>query len=118
MKNKDKDKEDKKLEEIQIISTNSKYMKIKKGLKNYYLDPTKYDVSSLMMLLDKIKLNKLEKEFKNHDNQLEKTQFIEILLNELGKDYEDRINLVYGIYKLFLEIDFNGDGTMQWEELT
>jgi len=48
-------------------------MKIKKGLKNYYLDPTKYDVSSLMMLLDKIKLNKLEKEFKNHDNQLEKT---------------------------------------------
>lgn len=105
-------------EEISIFATKSKYMKIKKGLKYYYLDPTKYDVSSLMMLLDKIKLNKLEKEFKNHEEGLEKSNFINIMLNELGKDYEDRINLVYGIYKLFLEIDFNGDGTMQWEEFT
>ena len=27
-------------------------------------------------------------------------------------------NLVYGLYKFFCEIDFNGDGHMQWEEFT
>lgn len=104
--------------DFSIQTVSSKYMKINKNGKIYYLDHTKYDVSSIMMLLDKIKLNKLEKEFKDHEDGLEKLTFINIMLNELGKDYEDRINLVYGIYKLFLEVDFNGDGTMQWEEFT
>ncbi len=99
--------------DFSIQTVSSKYMKINKNGKIYYLDHTKYDVSSIMMLLDKIKLNKLEKEFKDHEDGLEKLTFINIMLNELGKDYEDRINLVYGIYKLFLEVDFNGDGTMQ-----
>ena len=30
----------------------------------------------------------------------------------------DETNLVYGLYKFFCEIDFNGDGHMQWEEFT
>ena len=30
----------------------------------------------------------------------------------------DEANLVYGLYKFFCEIDFNGDGHMQWEEFT
>ncbi len=107
-----------KQEDLVIFPTKSKYMKIKKGVKNFYLDPSKYDVSNLMMLLDKNKLKKLEEEFKHHPGGIKKIDFINIMLNELGSDYEDRINLVYGIYKLFLEIDFNGDGTMQWEEFT
>ena len=105
-------------EDLIIYPTKGKYMKIKKGTKNYYLDPSKYDVSNLMMLLDKNKLKKLEEEFKHHPGGIKKLEFINIMLNELGNHYEDRINLVYGIYKLFLEIDFNGDGTMQWEEFT
>lgn len=40
------------------------------------------------------------------------------MVNELPKDQDDLINLVYGLYKLFLEIDFNGDQKMQWEEFT
>ena len=40
------------------------------------------------------------------------------MVNELPKDNDDLINLVYGLYKLFLEIDFNGDQKMQWEEFT
>ena len=30
-------------------------------------------------------------------------------------DPMDETNLVYGLYKFFCEIDFNGDGLMQWE---
>ncbi len=37
------------------------------------------------------------------------------MVNELPKDNDDLINLVYGLYRLFLEIDFNGDQKMQWE---
>ncbi len=40
------------------------------------------------------------------------------MLRELIVEDEDKINLVYGLYKLFSEIDFNGDGSMQWEEFT
>jgi len=40
------------------------------------------------------------------------------MLRELIVDEDDKINLVYGLYKLFSEIDFNGDGSMQWEEFT
>jgi WD40 repeat protein len=40
------------------------------------------------------------------------------MVNELQTENEDLINLVYGLYKLFLEIDFNGDEKMQWEEFT
>ncbi len=40
------------------------------------------------------------------------------MVNELPKDNDDLINLVYGLYKLFQEIDFNGDQQMQWEEFT
>lgn len=40
------------------------------------------------------------------------------MISELSHDFDERINLVYGLYKLFLEIDFNGDEHMQWEEFT
>ena len=40
------------------------------------------------------------------------------MLRELIVDEDDKLNLVYGLYKLFSEIDFNGDSHMQWEEFT
>ena len=104
--------------EILLLGNIGKFMKIKKDSKLYYLNPIKYDVSTLMMLLDKNKLKKLEEQFKQVDDGLEKLNFIKIMMSLLESDDNDKINLVYGIYKLFLEIDFNGDGTMQWEEFT
>jgi WD40 repeat protein len=71
-----------------------------------------------MMLLDISKLNKLESKFNEHKEGIEKMDFIKLMKNELPHNPDDEINLVYGLYKLFLEIDFNGDGHMQWEEFT
>jgi hypothetical protein len=31
---------------LHIIPTNSKYLKLKRGNSTYYLDPTKYEISS------------------------------------------------------------------------
>ena len=33
-------------------------------------------------------------------------------------DPMDETNLVYGLYKFFKEVDFNGDNQMQWNEFT
>ena len=74
---------------IVIHPQKGKYLKIQKGEKIYYLDRTKYDISSyilynnfvirLMMLLDITKLNKLEKEFEKYDNGIAKEKFIEYI---------------------------------------
>ena len=32
--------------------------------------------------------------------------------------YKKKYLQIYGLYKFFCEIDFNGDGHMQWEEFT
>jgi hypothetical protein len=71
-----------------------------------------------MMLLDISKLNRLEGEFSLHKDGIEKQNFIELMVKELRHEDSDKLNLVYGLYKLFLEIDFNGDEHMQWEEFT
>ena len=71
-----------------------------------------------MMLLDISKLNRLEGEFKNHAEGIIKLNFISLMVKELPHDDSDTLNLVYGLYKLFLEIDFNGDEHMEWQEFT
>lgn len=105
-------------EKMQIMPYKGKYMKVMKGHYLYILDPNKYDIASLMMLLDISKLNKLENKFKEHKDGIERLEFIKLMKNELPHNPDDEINLVYGLYKLFLEIDFNGDEHMQWEEFT
>jgi WD40 repeat protein len=108
-------------DKIKIIPYKGNYMKIFKGKYFFLLDPSRYDIATLMMLLDISKLNKLEEKFKEHKDGLEKDMFIKLMKKELPTnpdDMTDDLNLVYGLYKLFLEIDFNGDGTMQWNEFT
>ena len=122
--NSEKDKEKEKPEEtkIEIVPFKKVLLKIYKGNNKYYLlDRTKYDINTIMMLLDLNKINKLAEFFKGYPDGIEKVLFIAKMKKELPNnlnDPMDETNLVYGLYKFFCEIDFNGDGHMQWEEFT
>ena len=120
-----KEKEDKESEEeskIEIVPFKKVLLKIFKGNNKYYLlDRTKYDINTIMMLLDLNKINKLAEFFKGYKDGIEKVIFISKMKTELPNnlnDPMDEANLVYGLYKFFCEIDFNGDEHMQWEEFT
>ena len=111
----------KKEEKIYIVPYKKYYLKVFKGDNYYLLDRYKYDVNTIMMLLDLNKINKLAEFYKDFPDGIEKAKFIEILKNELPcnlNDPMDQTNLVYGLYKFFCEVDFNGDGHIQWEEFT
>ena len=114
--------QNKKPEEEELIVPFKKILlKIYKGNKYYLLDRTKYDINTIMMLLDLNKINKLAEFFKGYPDGIEKVLFIDKMKKELPNnlnDPMDEANLVYGLYKFFCEIDFNGDGHMQWEEFT
>ena len=107
---------------IEIVPFKNVLLKIFKGDNKYYLlDRTKYDINTIMMLLDLNKINKLAEFFKGYPDGIEKVLFIAKMKKELPNnlnDPMDETNLVYGLYKFFCEIDFNGDGHMQWEEFT
>ena len=111
----------KKNEKIFIVPFKKVYLKIFKGDNYYLLDRLKYDVNTIMMLLDLNRINKLADFYKDYPDGIEKVKFVEFLKKELPCDYNDPMdetNLVYGLYKFFCEVDFNGDGHMQWEEFT
>ena len=111
----------KKNEKIYIVPFKKFYLKIFKGDTYYLLDRYRYDVNTMMSLLDLSRINKLNEFYKDYPDGIEKVIFIEFLKKHLPCDYNDPMdetNLVYGLYKLFCEVDFNGDGHMQWEEFT
>ena len=115
------EEENKKEEKIFIVPFKKRFLKIYKGENYYLLDRLKYDVNTIMMLLDLNRINKLADFYKDYPDGIEKIKFIEFLKKELPCDYNDPMdetNLVYGLYKFFCEVDFNGDGHMQWEEFT
>ena len=117
----DEEEENKKDEKIYIVPFKKVFLKIYKGEIYYLLDRLKYDVSTMMTMLDLNKINKLADFYKDYPDGIEKVKFIEFLKKELPcnlNDPMDETNLVYGLYKFFCEIDFNGDGHMQWEEFT
>ena len=113
-----------KSKEICIIPYQKNKMKIIINNSQYFiLDPIQYNISNLMMLIDLEKIYKIEKEFQNPNNTeedgLNRIEFIKILKKEINfTDPTTEINLVYGLYKLFSEIDLSGDGVMQWSEFT
>ena len=117
-----REEESKKEIEIEIVPFKNVLLKIFKDDSKYYLlDRTKYDINTIMMLLDLNKINKLAEFFKGYPDGIEKVLFIAKMKKELPNnlnDPMDETNLVYGLYKFFCEIDFNGDGHMQWEEFT
>ena len=115
------EEENKKEEKIFIVPFKKRFLKIYKGENYYLLDRLKYDVNTIMMLLDLNRINKLADFYKDYPDGIEKIKFIEFLKKKLPCDYNDPMdetNLVYGLYKFFCEVDFNGDGHMQWEEFT
>ena len=121
--NKNKIEENDQYQKIKIIPFKSVFLKIFKGSSYYLLDRHKYDINTIMMLLDLNKINKLSEIFKEFDEEegIEKTVFVEKMKGELPcnlTDPMDETNLVYGLYKFFCEVDFNGDGHMQWKEFT
>ena len=106
---------------IVIVPFKDVFLKIYKGNHYYILDRYRYDISTIMMLLDLNKINKLHDFYKDYPDGIERSLFVKTLEKELPNnlnDPTDQTNLVYGLYKFFCEIDFNGDGQMQWEEFT
>ena len=116
------EKEPEQESKTEIVPFKKVLLKIYKGENKYYLlDRTKYDINTIMMLLDLNKINKLADFFKGYPDGIEKVLFIAKMKKELPNNLNDPMdesNLVYGLYKFFCEIDFNGDGHMQWEEFT
>ena len=107
---------------ISIVPFKKYFLKIYKSPEYYYvLDRHKYDINAVMMLLDLNKINKLSKVFQEYKDGIEKSIFINRMRKELPcnlADPMDETNLVYGLYKFFKEVDFNGDNQMQWNEFT
>ena len=126
--NKDNDEEELRLQKpnsdnnkIVIVPFKDVFLKIFKGNHYYILDRYRYDISTIMMLLDLNKINKLHDFYSDYPDGIERSLFVKTLEKELPNnltDTTDQTNLVYGLYKFFCEIDFNGDGQMQWEEFT
>ena len=101
---------------ITIVPYKKRYLQIFKGKSYYLLDRYKYDQNAIMMLLDLNKINKLGDIFVNYPDGIEKIKFIQIMKAELPSnpnDPMDETNLIYGLYKFFCEINFNGDGQLK-----
>ena len=103
---------------IEIENFSNNILKIKKNNYYYLLDKYKYDINTIMMLLDLKKLYVIKEIFRNYPDGIEKIIFIKELKKKLPVDVIDLPNLIYGLYKFFCEIDYNGDQCMQWEEFT
>ena len=106
---------------IKIVPFKDVFLKIYKDNHYYILDRYRYDINTIMMLLDLNKINKLHDFYSSYPDGIERELFVKIMEKELPNnlnDPTDQTNLVYGLYKFFCEIDFNGDGQMQWEEFT
>jgi len=78
----------------------------------------KYTKERLMTLLDKKKLDALKKEFEAYPDGLEYQRFIRHMKKAIDSDPQDKYDLIYGLCKLFGDIDTNGDRKMQWSEFT
>lgn len=107
--------------DLKIIQIGKDKMKIQYKSKFAIIEPNRYDINSLMMLIDLKKINRIEEEFQNTPDGLCRIDFIKLLKTELlnaSNDPFNELNLIYGLYKLFGEIDLSGDGIMQWSEFT
>ena len=103
---------------IEIEELSNNVLKIKKNNYYYLLDKYKYDINAIMMLLDLKKIYAIKEIFQEYPQGIEKNIFIKELKKKIPVDIIDLPNLIYGLYKFFCEIDFNGDQYMQWEEFT
>ena len=104
---------------IEIIKDSSQNsLKIKKYNYYYLLDLKKFDINAIISLLDLEKINKIQEMFVEYPNGIPKFIFIKKLKKIISTDNIDLPSLLYGLDKFFCEIDYNGDGLLQWEEFT
>ena len=111
----------KKKQDVKIIPYTPTSMKITTEENYFILEPSRYNINTLMMLIDLKKINHIEEHFQKHPKGLDVFTFIKLLNSQLKtnpNDPFDEINMIYGLYKLFCEIDLNCDGLMQWSEFT
>ena len=110
---------------VQQFGQNQNLLQIIKGNGYYLLNRDNFDISKIMMLIDYQRLSMLGESFRNYESPdgedgVLKIDFAKMIFDIL----KDRINedektdLVYGLHKFFCEIDFNGDGHMEWAEFT
>ena len=78
----------------------------------------KYKPEKLMTLLDRDKLEELEDEFEQHPDGIELINFVWLMKNALNVPEDEEYELIYGLCKLFSDIDINGDLRMEWSEFT
>ena len=71
-----------------------------------------------MTLLDRDKLEELEEEFEQHPDGIELINFVWLMKSALSVPKEDEYDLIYGLCRLFSDIDINGDLHMEWSEFT
>ena len=71
-----------------------------------------------MMLLDNERLAALEDEFNEHPKGIEMANFVWLMECAINYPVEEKIDLIYGLVKLFKDIDINGDEHMEWSEFT
>lgn len=70
------------------------------------------------MLLDNERLAALENEFEKHEEGIPIDYFIELMEKALLFPEEEKVDLYYGLIRLFYDIDINADHKMQWSEFT
>lgn len=71
-----------------------------------------------MMLLDNERLAALEDEFNEHPAGITMSAFIALMESAIHYPAHERLDLVFGLSKLFNDIDMNGDAHMEWSEFT
>ena len=70
------------------------------------------------MLLDTREISALQKEFEKEEDGLTLTDFVFLMKRYIKSSSFDDVELVANLRELFLQIDVNGDGTMEWDEFT
>ena len=68
------------------------------------------------MLLSKERLQKLEVIWEDYPDGLELPFFTQLMLESINCTEQEKYELMHGAFKLFAEIDINGDHHMEWDE--
>ena len=110
---------------VQQFGQNQNLLQIIKGNGYYLLNRDNFDISKIMMLIDYQRLSMLGESFRNYESpdgedgvlKIDFAKMIFDILKDRIKE-DEKTDLVYGLHKFFCEIDFNGDGHMEWAEFT
>ena len=76
-----------------------------------------YGPMKIMTQLNMHRINKLGEYWSQYKDGIDCKQFTQLMLDKLQTyDDDQKYELIYGCYKLFNEVDINGDTKMEWTE--